>query len=364
MLLVNLLMIGWLVLCLLAANANPTEVQYIAIFTLTTPIAVIVNIGFALFWLFSRTHKWYSILSLLALIAGFNVISMIFAFNLFDKNDMAQKPGTFKLMTWNIHGLGIFNIPIDKDYDREILHLIKEENADILCLPEFSLPKSSIMAPYAETILNNNEYKDYRFQIDNSLGKSVFLGTAVFSKFPMQNFAATPLSDYIFLLQADVLIRPEDTMRMFFVHLNTFGLSDYDKAYIERIGKNSTIKKDLHKSKTFIGKFNSAFYRRALEVDSAKRIIDKSPYPVLICGDFNDLPASYTYTTLRDDLADAFLERGTGLGRTYNHIAPTLRIDHIFYDDSTLRCIGYKSEYTSLSDHNPVIANFEILSAQ
>ncbi|MBZ0097799.1 MAG: endonuclease/exonuclease/phosphatase family protein, partial [Taibaiella sp.] len=102
--------------------------------------------------------------------------------------------------------------------------------------------------------------------------------------------------------------------------------------------------------------------RRAREVKVAKSVIDASPYPVVICGDLNDLPGSYTYTQMREGLNDAFLQRGRGLGRTYSRLSPTLRIDYIFYAPASFGCIGYKSPYTSLSDHNPVITNLEIIN--
>ena len=84
---------------------------------------------------------------------------------------------------------------------------------------------------------------------------------------------------------------------------------------------------------------------------------------MVVCGDMNDLPASYTYTTIRGNLNDAFVQKGKGFGRTYNEIFPTLRIDHIFYDPSALHIIGYKVPQIRISDHYPLIVNFEIEKA-
>ena len=89
-------------------------------------------------------------------------------------------------------------------------------------------------------------------------------------------------------------------------------------------------------------------------------IIRTSPYPVFICGDFNDLPGSYTYTTIRGDLNDAFLDKGRGFGRSYNQILFSLRIDHMFYDPSAMQAIGYRSPVNYASDHNPLIVNFRV----
>jgi endonuclease/exonuclease/phosphatase (EEP) superfamily protein YafD len=150
-------------------------------------------------------------------------------------------------------------------------------------------------------------------------------------------------------------------VRMYFIHLNTFGLSDNDKAYIEEIKNNTMPANSLGHSRSFVWKFNYAFTRRAAIADKAANIIRQSPYPVFICGDFNDLPASYTYNRFKGTREDAFLKMGNGFGRTYNQISPTLRIDHIFYDPSVLKIVGIDCPGTNLSDHNPVIANFEII---
>ena len=123
------------------------------------------------------------------------------------------------------------------------------------------------------------------------------------------------------------------------------------------------MKNVLDRSKTFVVKFNNAFAKRAAEADKAAAIIAKSPYPVVLCGDFNDLPGSYTYMTMRGNRNDAFLDKGKGFGRSYNRILPTLRIDHFFYDPTALKLVGFSCPNTTLSDHNPLITNFEIIGA-
>jgi endonuclease/exonuclease/phosphatase family metal-dependent hydrolase len=360
-LLLNLCAVVWLVLCLLASFTNPAEVEYIALFSLSTPFAILANLVFIIFWLFS-SHKWRAILSILAIGGCYKVVLTIVGFNFFGPNDMKQRGNTIKIMSWNAHGMGIFEKPKPKDFDKNILEYLDRENADILCLPEYSLSKDNIMKPFADKIIRNGDYIDYRFQPDNSLNNKVYIGTAVFSRYPFKNYESHRLTDFIYMMQGDVQLPGNNMLRVFFVHLTTFGLSDKDKAYIDEAKKRNTeVKDDLTRSKTFIGKFNNAFAKRAKEAGLAASIIAKSPYPVFICGDFNDLPGSYTYTTMRSKRNDAFLDKGRGFGRTYNHILPTLRIDHMFYDTTGLRLLGFECPSTTLSDHNPLIANFEII---
>ena len=81
--------------------------------------------------------------------------------------------------------------------------------------------------------------------------------------------------------------------------------------------------------------------------------IRKSPYPVIVCGDFNDTPVSYAYRTVLGDLKDAFVESGRGISNTYNGILPSFRIDYILYDPK-FSAGNYRRDKVYLSDHFPV----------
>ena len=52
-----------------------------------------------------------------------------------------------------------------------------------------------------------------------------------------------------------------------------------------------------------------AYIQRADQVDIIKEDIRLSPYPVIVCGDFNDTPVSYTYKTLSKELRMSLLNR-------------------------------------------------------
>ncbi len=215
-LLINIGSILWLAGCVIAAYTSPRDVRHLALFTLTTPFAIVANAFFIFFWLFSR-KKIRSLLSLVALVASFKVVMMIFGFN-FDENDMAPGPGRIRIVTWNAHGMGVFNVPHSKAFDKRLLDFIHDTDADIICLPEYHVPKTDVMKPFSAKIIKNNNYVDFRFKDDNTLGLHTFLGTAVFSKYPFKNYVAHQLAQYTFLLQGDVELPGGQMMRMFFVH--------------------------------------------------------------------------------------------------------------------------------------------------
>ena len=102
-----------------------------------------------------------------------------------------------------------------------------------------------------------------------------------------------------------------------------------------------------------------AFRNRGSQVDQAYPLIDKSPYPPIVCLDMNDVPTSYAYWKIRGNLNDAFLEKGFGIGRTFSSLLPTLRIDYIFAHPA-MEVAQMATLNLRFSDHLPVIADFRL----
>ena len=89
------------------------------------------------------------------------------------------------------------------------------------------------------------------------------------------------------------------------------------------------------------------------------RSMSNSPYPTIICADLNDVPNSYSYATVRGDRQDAFLEKGSGIGRTFLGLSPTLRIDFVFADDRFEVC-QFTRRKQKLSDHLMLVADLAL----
>ena len=72
------------------------------------------------------------------------------------------------------------------------------------------------------------------------------------------------------------------------------------------------------KSMGILKKFRRAYLFRSKQAELVRRELDSSPYPPILCGDFNDLPNSFTYFKIKGDRTDAFLRRGFGVGSTFD----------------------------------------------
>ena len=131
------------------------------------------------------------------------------------------------------------------------------------------------------------------------------------------------------LMHADLKVG-DDTVRVYTTHLQSlqFGKEDY-----ERINKIKEAEDGIvSNSKTIFSKLKLAIGHRSMQADIIHEVLGNSPYPIIFCGDLNDVPNSYTYFTVKGNMQDAFIKKGFGIGRTFSALSPTLRIDYIFAD--------------------------------
>ena len=160
------------------------------------------------------------------------------------------------------------------------------------------------------------------------------------------------------LVQVGDVIARGDTFRLFNNHLqsNSIQSSEFD-SLLSRNAKEYT----MHSHSQLTGKLSQAYAARTAQVEAVRAAIDASPYPVIVCGDFNDVPASYAYRHVSQGLKDAFLTTSfLRTGHTYvrrrtipkfrsSTLTPGIRIDYILTTDCRVDRVPY-------SDHYPVIA--------
>lgn len=346
--------ICYLLTCLLPF-VNTEILWFIAILGLGFPLLFFALFGFVIFWLIFRSRWW--LISLIALFIGYKQVFSVFAFNAPTKFSLNKPPSTLRVLHWNVTNWDNEEDNSGNNYKNDMFDLIKKQDADVLCFQEFYEPskdnknlKSNILA------FQKMGYKDYFFISSSEYRTGHTSGIAIFSKYPISNSVHYPFSDEPrgeHLLQTDVHVENE-TFRIFTTHLQSvrFDGSDYDNFNSLKRGKNPR----LHGSRTLLSKLKRGYEYRYEQAELVNSKIAASPYPVIVTGDFNDVPNSSTYFKIKGNLQDAFLKKGTFLGRTFRFLSPTLRIDYILADTS-FKVTQYKRLTVPYSDHYGLVAD-------
>lgn len=321
---------------------------------------------FFIFWLFIKPG--WSFISVIAILLSLNPVQQVIPFRLSADFKKEKDSGHIRVMSWNVSQFDILINKQQPEIRERMLELINEYNPDIACFQEMVAADTliNLNTPFYKkysfySVFDFSEklhfpYYHYSYNYKENFFQNQHFGIIIFSKYPIikkQKISYYPY-DYNSSFQYVDIAAGTDTVRVFNLHLQSLEFSRENLAYIENPSVESEA--DIEKSKSVMAKMKSAFLRRKLQADRIKLEMDKSPYPIILCGDFNDVPNSYAYNKIGDGLQNAFVEKGSGIGRTFSSIAPTLRIDNIFLSKSfSVNQFGRVPK--KLSDHFPIIAD-------
>ncbi len=326
-----------------------------AYFTLAFPIIILINTGFVLFWIIAR--KWFFLISLSILLISGNQIKDIFPVHL-GETEKVPAHNSFTILTYNTKMSGDLK-KHTKRKPNDVMQYILDSNADIVCLQEFTVSKKDEYLTHMDIfkIFIKYPFKHIEYHyIENSKQS----GVATFSKFPIINKKVVKYpSEYNVSIYSDININGK-TVRVFNNHLESNKLTEKDK------GMPISLKDDFNAENLsgvtmqFSRKLGVAYKMRAKQAEAVENEIIRSPYKVIVCGDFNDVPASYVYTKIKGKLNDAFTETGTGFGWTFNEKFYHFRIDFVLYDSTAFSPVNYRTDKVDYSDHVPVVCELNI----
>jgi len=345
-------------LTLLVPYLNPQKWWLIGFLGLTFPYFFFLLIFIFFFWIIVKPR--FSIIPLLTLLLGLKQISVTFAAH-FSGGDITKKSdSTFRLVSWNVANMyGLSNNSEVKQHNRtELAKSILDLQPDVICLQEFN--HSYTQGASANNIgLFSKQFPNFFYSKDFNKENGFYTsGSIVFSKYPIIDSAKIDYpGDFTgSLIYVDIKVN-KDTIRVFTTHLQSFGFNTSDYAEINKIKKRD--EKSLEASKNIFMKMKTAFTTRGLQADIVRSQTDSVPHASIICGDFNDVPTSYTYFNIRNLRQDVFLKTGWGAGKTYNSLAPMLRIDYVLPDTSfTIKQFNMVDE--NLSDHVMLVTDLKI----
>ncbi len=344
-----------LVLGNLSPYVSPQDFWPLAFFGLAFPFVFIINFIFLLYWVILK-HKKNIALPLIAfLLSLINIPSFI----QINAKDTAENPSLRKLnvVSFNTHYMGAYDYNGgDSGYFFKILDKI---NPDVICLQEFANLGGNYEKPMFKRFFE--QYKNFANVNADALSNTfpTGFGVCVFSKYPVINKGFLELENQNSNLTvfADILFG-NDTIRIINTHLKSIVFDKEDYKTFEEI-KEVEDGPDSYKVRRIISKLKYAFQYRAKQADKIRERLLVSPHKVVLCGDFNDSPTSFSYHTIRGKMKDAFNQSGRGMSRTYIGKMPSFRIDYILHNPSW-NSYNYKTNTLNFSDHKMISCTIEI----
>ena len=299
-----------------------------------------------------------ALLPLITILFGWKQLGVLFAFHIKEGFTIEKNKTDIRIVDWNIrsfNGLSS-NKNVKKHAREDIVSTILKLQPDIICLQEFNT--SSTPSADADNIsLFTKTHPYYYFSKDYQRKKGAYhSGCIIFSKYPFIDSGQVKYKPAESLIFADALIG-SDTIRVFNTHLQSFKFKKEDYDDIDKIKDQD--EEALLASKNLYQKMRVAFSKRGVQANTVREQLDKSPYSSFICGDFNDVPNSYTYFQIKNNWQDAFLQKGFGIGRSFLTLASTLRIDYILADNNfTISQFDMVDE--DLSDHILLLSDLHL----
>lgn len=333
----NLFAVIILVIACLSGYISPEKFWWPSFIGLTYPVLLIINLFFVLIWLFIKPR--YSLLSLAVIIFSWG-----YTIRFVQIKGRTTEENGIKVLSYNVKHFAGQGQSDDQETARIITQFLKEQEADIICLQEVRLRKNEIFN-LPRTVEELKFIKHYQYARSGSN-----FGSVTMTRYPIVNMGEIRFKGSgNITIYTDVLIEG-DTVRIFNVHLQSYKM---DPGSYSMIYSWPDEESEYRKLREIGSRFKKAFILRAQQVEEISEYIGEWPHEVILCGDFNDTPVSYSYEQLRKGLKDSFVSSGKGIMPTFIGDLPAVRIDYIFHSKG-YSSYNFETYDFKHSDHLPV----------
>lgn len=330
---------------------------FVGFMMMSLPVVMILCAIIAIMWLFIRPSRM--LLPLVVLLIGYPFIRRTFSFHTAKEADRS-----LSVLDYNVYGFyhnSYYENPENvefKEKAREGISYCVDTKADIKCFQEYCSFRQDKAFNTFDAITVDNPY----YVVNSIYGTDRIFSLAIFSKYPIIHeekslFGQEPGKDngngY---LLADIALK-NDTIRVINLQLQSMGIRV--KKVVEEV-KEKSYSQAKHETKSILSSLKTGFINHAEEIEQIERLIDESPYPVIVCGDFNETPYGNAYGHIRDRLKNTFEEAGNGFGFTLNRSPRFVRIDNQFCSESIDVLDFQTHKHIEASDHYPVFAKYKI----
>ena len=343
----NLLLALSLWLSSLSSYLDPSEFRFAGILGLGFPVLLICNLLFMLFWMVKVRPQF--LFSLIALLLSWKDVSALYKLN--KESKVLNINESIDIMTYNVRMFNRYRWIDDKGVAAKIDSVVKSVQPQILCVQEYY--------EYEQTPKFNFKYEVKNMaDFGKKYGLVIYTNYEVIRSGQVEYPKGIDLGTNTFFQYADLLIN-KDTIRVINLHLASLNLEEQDLQLVDEAGEIDKWQERKNEFKKIGGRIESAFEKRGIQLKSVLNFVDDSPYPIVLCGDFNDTPSSWTYSQMEKRLTDSFVEAGRGFGKTYQRFFIPLRIDHVFLSED-LRVLDHRIIRKALSDHYGVVVRFSL----
>jgi endonuclease/exonuclease/phosphatase (EEP) superfamily protein YafD len=327
---------------------DPTDHPMLSIVGMAFPFFLLVNMAFLLFWLiFKWTRAWVPFV-------GFVIAYVPISIYMPLHTSQEVPEGAIKLVSYNVCTYG-GNYKYEDGFEK-VRDYLQEQQADIVCLQEdvdtwrrYVLREYARILPYNDTVVISSSEQTF-----NALG--------IHTRFPIVKRERIVYPSLANGSVAWWLKVGEDTLIVVNNHFESCHLTKEDRVQYRHIIKGEMPRDSLRTESTMLlVKLAEANAKRASQIRVVKDYVEEhADHPIIVCGDFNDNPISYSRHTMGEVLTDCFVTTGRGIGLSYNQKAFSFRIDHIFCSKDIQPYNCQIDEKMDASDHNPVICWLKI----
>lgn len=296
---------------------------------------------------FIRWKKRLWLFHLLLLLPSYPFLAATFSISLRSNSDNALKVLSQNAEVFNLYK---YDQKVDTVLSERSINWLVDYEADVKCVQEYYCHSGSTVFNVPNQ-MNTRGYSHYveKIILRNTHGGK--FGLAIFSKYPIVNSGEIrdERGNYQKAHYADIQLPDNSVVRIYNVHLQSMAIDE------DSIFESQSIRESYNYTSM---KLKDGFSRRAQQVDHLIKSVSNCPYPVILCGDLNEVPYSYVYFRLKKSLQSSFEAAGNGFGYSYNGRLFFLRIDHQFYSDK-LQALDFKTlRSVKFSDHFPIVGSY------
>lgn len=341
---INLLVAILLVCCAYSPMLSASQMPLLSLAGLAFPFVLAVNVFFFVFWLLAYWR--YALVSLITFLICF---AQIRAFVPMNAASQFPPKNSLKVLSYNILSSNINASNTNKE--NATIAYLEAADADIICLQELQFATLK----KRKELLKKYPYKSYNLS-NESQAAAHHLGCL--SKYPIIESSKVELQSTSNGCTKYRILHEGDTIVVYNCHLQSNGLQNADKSTYKQL-LTSPLEymdnRDTEGAKELIKKLRDSAAKRADQADVILADVERetSPY-IIVCGDFNDSPISYTCHRLKGRLKDAYISSGNGPGISYNRHGMYYRIDHILHSSRFKAYDCTVDRSIKISDHYPI----------